>query len=534
MILLRKLPGAVGRLPGMGLRLLWVGLLLAVAGCESEYTALDRSQSLLPDVVPLEHHVVYTVHETAEAMIVDLLQPTALPTVVDLPTKPVVAARRKGEHAEALVLSLGSEGTLEEAQAPGGLTVLSEQGLLRSYGWEATPFDLLDQDASGSYAMLSRLGSGERLLRNTHEVAFVDLEASPEEAQAVRLLALPERPHGVVFSEGFRLGERERRLALVVMVNRVALVDMEDPNAEPAYILLNDSPEQDLAVEQVLFDVTAARVYLRCANVDDIFALRLAERESVEGKLDFDVAVDIIAAGDGPADMRTFQLEGTSYLAVVAEDNSRLVVVDVATSRVTSAPLPAAFNRLHVYEQEDEAGGTSGPMALLWKHLGSEVALVALAEDSQALERGVERMSDVDGRVQELVEIRPGTFVLVGDQVVRVLQPALGQQVSYETGRTVWTIGRGLLDKGRERLWVGPPRQSRVAYLDFVAGGSGELNLDAPIQQLLLLPELGRLVAIHSAADGYLSNIDLEHPSRGATQSVRGFLLAAALGAGDE
>ena len=492
--------------------------------CSQEDTRFDTRSYTLRDVVGIGQYAVFVEQQSAQAYVVHATDPNKTPVRVKLESNPVVLAKRKGEHEHALVLCVGSEGSLSEAQSTAGLVVVSEQGAVRRFTWDGNPFDVLDQDASGDYAVLSQVTSGARLLRNANEVAFIRLDAESNSDEALRFVTLPAMPQGVVFSSGFKIAEEDRRLAVVAMEDRIGIVDLEHPAAAPAYVVLNTEPSQRLWPQQIIFDGNTSRIYVRAANADDIFSIRLAEREPPEGKLDFDIAVDIIAAGDNPTDLRTFALDGIQFLAIVADTSRTLELVDVATSRSTSVRLPEKYDRIHVYENSDDEGR---PHALLWRAEHSALADVPLLDDAQALEQGLQEYPDLRWGIKEMVEVDSGTFVFIGDNGLSVLRSASNELSHYVSGNT--RLQDGILDRERGRLWIAPSSQSRVAYLDFSQGSSGELNLDANIRQALLLPESGRLLTTHRTIDGYFSSIDVLSPSRSTTLSIRGFLLAGIL-----
>ena len=88
-------------------------------------------------------------------------------------------------------------------------------------------------------------------------------------------------------------------------------------------------------------------------------------------------------------------------------------------------------------------------------------------------------------------------------------------------------------DPANGRLWVGPPNQSFVAYLDLATGDTPEILLDANVQSLVPMFGVGRVVAFHDSAVGYLTVVDAAEPARESARSLRGFLLADVLSGGD-
>src|SRR5262249_23325689 len=98
---------------------------------------------------------------------------------------------------------------------------------------------------------------------------------------------------------------------------------------------------------------------------------------------------------------------------------------------------------------------------------------------------------------------------LLEQQLALVIHPQGGASLIDLADRTSSAIQSdvalkdALFDQNRGRLWVGPPGNDRIGFLDLDNGSTGELLLDASIQQLVPLFSRDRLVVLHRSTVGY-------------------------------
>jgi len=90
-------------------------------------------------------------------------------------------------------------------------------------------------------------------------------------------------------------------------------------------------------------------------------------------------------------------------------------------------------------------------------------------------------------------------------------------------------------DDDRQALWVAPRTGERLGYIELTNFRPGEIRLDAPITDVI--PVSGgtsrRVVALHDAADGWITVVDGTDVTRERSRSLRGFLLTDLLDEGE-
>lgn len=275
-----------------------------------------------------------------------------------------------------------------------------------------------------------------------------------------------------------------------------------------------------LVPQAVTFDSANGRLYIRTSAADDIFSLRLVPRDEQPERTPFAVSLDIIAAGRAPTDVQLFELDGVTYLLIVAEGGSSAVVVDVATSRTVSLHLPRPFDHARVYYTEE--GGVNMPHALLWDRESGSLATLALSLSTAALDRSFELLPDLPTAVSKVVPFDDGTTAFItAEQTITLVNPARNEVTPYNSREN---LSEGLFDRERSLFWLAPRRQARVAYLDLKTGGTDEMLLDQDVQLAALVPGAARLAVLHDNSIGHITFVDLDHPQRDASVGVRGFL----------
>jgi hypothetical protein len=81
-------------------------------------------------------------------------------------------------------------------------------------------------------------------------------------------------------------------------------------------------------------------------------------------------------------------------------------------------------------------------------------------------------------------------------------------------------------DAQNQRLWVATKNTQWVGTLDLTSGETGEVRLDADVQNVVPFFDAGKLAIVHSSRIGYVTLLDTSDPDRDHARSVRGFLVA--------
>jgi hypothetical protein len=413
---------------------------------------------------------------------------------------------REGKAKEALILSAGRRGVAQSTV----LTALRVNGKIREYPLNA-PFDTIAQTERGRYAMLYFGGGADELLYSPNEVAVVDLEAEPDENNAVvrRSVETPGGPPTAVeVSPKFVIGDLRREVAVLLSESHVTLVDMVNSNRGETLVRLSSGDGDDaVRPEQVRFDESRQEIYVRAANSNDIYVLRLEPSSK-----DFKTTVSQIPVGDAPSDMDLFGPEGSRRLLVLSRGEAHVVTVSDSTSdegsdddesetaappRVVDVELETEAERLLLYETEvsGEDGKETRHHALLYRPGGRVLTFLDLAEIDLYREQN---LSFVEVR-EPIVRVEP----LLDHNLALVIHDSSRLDVVNLEKRRVTSltvngpVQNAIYGAERPRLWIAPPGQHFVGYVDLQTGSTDEVLLNDPLSQLVLVPDEDLVVAIH-------------------------------------
>jgi hypothetical protein len=132
--------------------------------------------------------------------------------------------------------------------------------------------------------------------------------------------------------------------------------------------------------------------------------------------------------------------------------------------------------------------------------------------------------------VTSVIEIdRPNALVLTHAQGITLLD--LEQRSATPIAANGQLEG-ALFDPKTQRLWVATKADTWVGTLDLASGETGEVLLDATVQNLVPFFEAGKLAIVHSSAIGYVTVLDTREPSRDNAKSIRGFFVNGILDRG--
>lgn len=502
--------------------------LLLGAGCDDWDERAARYDAPLQQVgapIALDGHLAFVDGGLHRVLLLDIRgeSPGGKQRFVDLPHGPVLAERRAGDHDELLVLSSGRRATREEEAVDAALTRISAGGKATEYGLTTNPFDRLAQSPDGRFALLMREHQGEHLLENTNVIAVVDLEADTEDA--VHFHTLDFRPTGVVYSPKVRIGGEQRSLAVATADSSVAVLDLDHPERRVSTISLSIDANRVVRPAQVLFDSERARIYLRPDSTTDVFALRLTPREVEAGRNDFATAIDILATDGFPLDMALYGEGDAQRLLILAQDAGRgtVSIVDPSTSRSTGIALPQLADRIALFRSGPQAERRDH--ALLWQQEGAALTVLDLLGAEELGERNLEALPSLGTAVTKVLPLSDDTrrLLLVHSSPGMSLLNLETRSVAPFAAST--RFDDATFDIERGRVWVAPPGQPRVGFVQVDGGATGEVLLDAPVQQVVPALAQDRLVVVHPGSAGHLTLVDVTDPQRDALHRLEGFLL---------
>jgi hypothetical protein len=494
-----------------------------VLGCSSQWDdeRLVERHVLLGQGLEVGSNLMLVDRNTSTALLLNVKHPQGTARFLPLPTDPIAMQQRNGDEKTGLVLSRGRAGDANAKAEPAALTVVSADGKTRVYTLGTNAFDHIHQSPDGSYVVLRRTTSGRQLVENLNEVAVVSLDTVPKEQSAASFVTLEGAPTDVVFSDGFSIDGKARRLAAVLSSSLITLIDLDHLEWHPTLVDLSTTEGAAVAPMRVVFDAPSSRVFVQGNGASDVFVLRLLRRDRFASHSDFATAVDIVAAGRAPTDMALYDLDDRRYLFVTLPSNHSAMMVDVETSRTSTIALPGPMDRVLIRNVATETG--SEPLALVWDDDGDQLATVRLDLVGQDTEASVMKLPSTQYRIKRMLEPDPGgkLLCLLDGRGLAIVDPAAGSVAPYATEIV---LKDALVDDQRKRLWVAPPGHDRAAYVDIRDGATSEIQLDAPFAVPILMKANGVLAVVHNDPLGYVTFVDVEAPGRETAWSARGFL----------
>jgi len=493
-------------------------------GCGERAAHLEDELSIEGAPVALDEQLVFLNTGADQAIVIDVSagDPVAEVTRVPLPVEPIHMERRLGDHDQLLVLAQGRRATRKLDAADATLTLMDADGTTSVYGLTTTPFDRMRQSPDGRYVTLLRADGSDHLLENTNLVAVVDLESSPDEEGATHFYTLEAQPSDVLYSPPMQIGEQRRSLAVVLMDAQVTIIDLDRPDRRVTTAGLSNEPGRTVDPAQVLFGTEAGRIFVRPGQANDIFSLKLTPRETSDDRNDFATAIDILGIGTSPTDMALYQTDDGPYLLALSNGGSQATVVDVATSRTTALRLPTNVDSIETF-QLTSSDSTSNH-ALLWAQGGAQLMILDLDQVQERRERNLEQLQPLGNGVSSTLRL-PGQARLLFvhataglsllDLETRTVAP-FASQVPFQ--EATFDIEGG-------RIWVAPPGQEWVSYIDLEGGATDEVLLEADVSHVVPVFTQGRLAIVHPSDVGHVSLVDSLRPERSTLRTIEGFLL---------
>lgn len=518
-----------------------LSLAVALGACADRDARYELSMRTLAPVAA-GNALVYVQPALARATVVDLSQPSPVVRQVAVGGDPALVQPRVA-HDEALVLSRGQRGSAGVAPTPASLTAVTASGATRRWTL-GSPFNALSQNGDGRYVMayFNNSASAGRLLFNPNEVAIVDLDRAAATGNPVvrTVRSFGGVPNGVVFSPTMTVAGEPRTLAVVLSDAYVTLLDLNHPERSEITVRLT-LPEDARAIApaQVVFDTDNATMYLRADQSNDLYVLRLltVTPESATAN-DFRPSLNQLAAGVRPADLALFGEATARKLLVVSPGSRDARVIDTVANTTTVVPLDAVANRVLLFNGPSPRSATPELRALLYstRGVGSAVSFVELADIESRRSQNVETLQL--GRViNQALPLPERGVVMFGHPTSSTGSLSL-LDLGRRTAAPIFSevaLENARFDDDRQALWVAPPTGERLGYVELTNFRPGEIRLDAPITDVI--PVSGgtsrRVVALHDAADGWITVVDGTDVTRERSRSLRGFLLTGLLDEGE-
>jgi hypothetical protein len=494
--------------------------LLALGACGG--TKDVEEMSLLAPMA-LDEHIAWFDRTGEQALFLDVSRSRPAPEVkrVELKAEPLLVQRRNGSN-ELLALAFEDEKETME------LLAVAPKGVTRRYDLE-TRWNTVTQSDDGRYAIVhygqnASAGDSENLLFNPNEIAIVDLEADAEAAVTkITLRSFGAGPRWVEFTPEMELAGERRRLLVVVYQAQLALLDLNHLDRPEYTVELSDSP--NVTLTKLRFSAEEQKIYALAQGSSDVYVVPLLP--SSGGTVnDFVPSVNQLGADANPLDMAPFGGASNRRLLVVSGGSAQ--VVDASSSRVTQVPLAVFADHVLLFEGSSPFDSEVKERALLYSPNQSRVSFLDLEDVEARTTRNLEELN-VPGGIAQAVRL--------DENLVLALQASSGVNVLNLQERTASPIQARIalnsvvpsLETGR--LWVAPQGDSALGYIDISSLHPAQVNLDLPIEHLLVFNETNppRVAAVHAQGAGSVSILSAADPGDGKAVTLDGFFFEGAL-----
>jgi hypothetical protein len=524
-------------------RTCFVAGLLLLAACGGQSDDLDQPVELTGEPVALDERLLLISGPSRTGYLLDVVsaKPKAAATLVELPYGALRAVRRNGkDHDEALVICAGRRDSAEKRAEPSTLAVIASDGDVRKYELGATPFDTLVQSDDGRYAVLYRDSeAGGRTLQNVNELVVVDLERQPSDDGAVTSKTPEGLAHAfetALISPQLPIAGENRRLLVLLSAAEITLFDLNHIERRGTIVELGEGEGRMPKPTQVLFGENEPVMYVRGDNANDVFVFRLEERTGSATLNDFRPTLNPLGAGQAPRDMALFGAPDAPQVFVVGH-SAEARSIDPRSGKTQVVTLPGPADHILMFKGISPKDNTPEKNRALVYGEGSQ-SLMFVDVDSlrERPDRSLESLQ-ITQPVTSVIEIdqpnaviRPNTVILTHAQGITLLD--LEQRSATPIAANGQLEG-ALFDGKTSRLWVATKADTWVGTLDLASGETGEVLLDAPVQNLVPFFDAGKLAIVHPSQLGYVTVLDTHEPSRDHARSVRGFFVSGILDRGE-
>lgn len=369
---------------------------------------------------------------SSTAFLLDPADPALRPKLVPVGKRPVTAARHTGSN-RLMVLTAGENGSSSKAATPPQLVIVAPNapGIVDSHDL-ATGFDGLAQSEDGKFAVLyhdpaSKIAVGSGLF-NPNEMVVVDFSANVAGAPSVTpksIRSLGNVPSSIRFSPTYSK-RGEHRLAVVFSQSYLTLFDLLNlTQSEISLPLCLTGSSCNYMVEDVVFDPSSFKLYVRTNSAQDIYQVSLTESETPDANLKFalSASLSMLAVGAPAADMVLYGADKDARLAVVAPSTKSLVIIDPNTSNSASVGLAIPATKIVPFVTPSaDAGSKPKNQALLLDDKSSSYsALFADFGSTEATSGTSVRQYSISGGVSKVVAVSSYSDVTPGIPNVAIL-----------------------------------------------------------------------------------------------------------------
>lgn len=561
-------------------------LLAATAACSDGSTEFWLSRNDLLPMVALHGDeaapngsLAFVEKTTATAFLLDPAEPTLRPKLVPVGKRPVAAARHAGSN-RLLVWTAGDQGSRAKEPIHAQLIIVDPAAP------ESTPpdahdltsaFDGLAQSNDGRFAVLYHTPATQSATPSTindalfspNEMVVADFSTNVAGSpvlttKSIRSLGNP--PSSIRFSPTYS-GRGEHRLAAVLSQNYLTIFDLLNlSQSEISLPLCLAGSSCNYEINDVVFDPSNFKVYVRAESAKDIFQISLSESEVPDAKSKYGLvaSLSMLAVGASATDMVLYGTGKDARLAVVAPSAKTLLIINPNTSNAVSVVMAIPADKIIPFMSVPSPGLDSKPRSqamLLDLEKGSTSVLFADFGSAESATGAPPKQLSISGSVSSVVSVSsfnpvagvatPNVAILMfgrssGGSVLSVVNLDTQSFFDFSSGAAVTSSYLELQTASATgRLWslispadgVSSPN-SGIYYRDLPASADTPpptIWLDQTITKITpLLDKDGvrTLVLGHNDPTGYgnLTLLDAREPARATARTAYGFLFTDYLG----
>ncbi len=551
--------------------------LLAGPACSDSSTEFWLARNELLPMVALDGDatsgasLAFVDKASSTAFLLDPADPALRPKLVPVGKRPVTAVRHTGSN-RLMVLTTGENGSASKAATPPQLVIVDPSAPDNGDSHDlAVGFDGLAQSEDGKFAVLyhdpdskAAVGSG---LFNPNEMVVVDFSANlagPPIVTPKSIRSLGNVPSSVRFSPSYSK-RGEHRLAVVLSQSYLTLFDLLNlTQSEISLPLCLTGSSCNYQVDDVVFDPSSFKLYVRATGAKDIYQVSLTESETPDANAKFalSASLSMLAVGASATDMVLFGADKDARLAVVAPSAKSLVIIDPNTSNSASVALaiPAAKIVPFVTPSVDAGSKPKNQALLLDDQSSSYSALFADFGSAEATSGTSVRQYSISGSVTAVIPVStysasssaaPNVAILLfgrssGGTVMSVVNMDTRSFFDFSSSTALTSSYLEVRQAAAMgRLWslISPDDgtsafNSGIYYRD-VPSSVGSLTptvwLDQTIASITPLSDadgVRYLVLGHNDPTGYgnLTLLDARAPDRATARTAYGFLFTDYLG----
>lgn len=404
---------------------------------------------------------------------------------VELPEAPYALWERAGDGRDLIVAAGGERGG---EQAP-VLALIAAGGALRQYPLAAR-YEALAQSEDGAFAVAHFPPDARGQSAARGQVAVIALDRK-RDAHEVALEHEGEPWSQLWLSPALALEGGALHVAAASFQRTLGVLVLEHAEAGPLFVALTAQRARPARPRQLLAIREQGRLAWLGEGLDDVFVASLRRVDAAHG-VELEVAQH--AAGSGPTALALgADAAGAPVLLVVSDGGRTLRVLDPERGELQRFELDQPASAI--------AACTPGcAHALLYTAGGAEATMVDVARAAAGDESALTALQ-LSGALAGVSVVqhgaRSGPYALGRHAAGGVSWFDLEAGVSHgvELGAAQTQSAQIGEDGG---LWIAPASGALVTRIDPESSARFEVELEAPIARLVLVPAAGAAVAIHA------------------------------------